>query len=327
MSCTQAGTRLNLGNRIGLHAKFKCDWVQAEVKAIKLAITPLAPALAARVENIRFDADLPVEVFAQLRRALDDHSVLICPNQSLDDDAQVRFSTLFGPLEATISANPAGGSAFARQSNIDVQSGALIDAADQRMQYQKGNMQWHADSTFKPLPSLCSILSAREVPALGGDTEFASTRAAFESLSPRRQAQLASLVVEHDLIFSRRQVGFEFTPAQVAESPPARHPLVQRNPVTGRGSLLVGAHAARIAGWSDEQSRALLDELVALATRPEHRYVHQWSTGDVVIWDNRSALHRATPFDGARYRRLMQRTTVTNPGAAIDQASTVITGA
>jgi len=292
-----------------------------------IEIVALTPAIAACVDGVDLRKSLTAQEFAPVRRALDEHLVLIFPNQTMDDAQQTRFSELFGPLEKAISANPAGGSAFARQSNLDAESGAIIALDDRRMHYQKGNMQWHADSTFKPLPSLCSLLSAREVPPTGGATEFASTRAAYESLSDARRAELDSLVVEHDLIYSRRRVGFEFTPEQVAETPPSRHALVQKNPVTGRGSVLVGAHAARIVGWSEQASRTLLDELLELATTPTHRYTHHWGSGDLVIWDNRAALHRATPFDASKYRRLMQRTTVSNPGAAIDQSSTAITGA
>ena len=107
-----------------------------------------------------------------------------------------------------------------------------------------------------------------------------------------------------------RLVGFEFTQEEAAEMPSARHPLVQTNPTTKRKSVLIGAHAKCIVGWSDARSRALLDDLEKRATKPEHSYRHEWAEGDLVIWDNRGALHRATPYDTAKHRRLMQRTTV-----------------
>ncbi|MGI9424870.1 MAG: TauD/TfdA dioxygenase family protein, partial [Hyphomicrobiaceae bacterium] len=147
-------------------------------------------------------------------------------------------------------------------------------------------------------------------PDEGGATEFASTRSVYEALPESLQRELEGVEVEHDLVYSRRIVGFEFTEEEAAEMPPARHPLVQTNPVTGRKSLLIGAHAKCIVGWPEDRSRARLDDLMARATRPENCYRHEWATNDIVIWDNRSALHRATPFDTTKYRRLMQRTTI-----------------
>ena len=278
-------------------------------------VTPLTAVFAAKITGIDLSTSVTEATFAPLRAAFEQHSVLIIPGQPMDDAAQIAFSEHFGPLERTISANPAGGTPFARQSNIDVSTGALIPPEDRRMDYQRGNMRWHADSTFKQTPSLCSVLTARKVPPSGGATEFASTRAAFGALPLARQAELDGLTVEHDLIASRRQVGFEFTVSEAAETPVARHPLVQLNAATGRRSVLIGAHASRIVGWPLDEGRALLEELLELATRPEHCYRHEWCEGDIVVWDNRASLHRATPYDGVRHARLMQRTTISNPGA------------
>jgi len=122
-------------------------------------------------------------------------------------------------------------------------------------------------------------------------------------------------VVEHDLLHSRREIGFTFTPEEAAQMPSVRHPLIQTNPVTGRKSMMIGAHASGIVGWTVEGGRALLAELLELATRPAHTYRHDWRTGDLIIWDNRAALHRATKYDTQRHRRLMQRTTISNPNA------------
>jgi alpha-ketoglutarate-dependent 2,4-dichlorophenoxyacetate dioxygenase len=176
-------------------------------------------------------------------------------------------------------------------------------------------MLWHSDSSFKKIPSRCSVLTAREIPAEGGATEFASTRAAYESLDDARRREIADLFVEHDLVYSRRIVGFAFTPEEAATMPAFRHRLVQDCAMTGRKAVLIGAHAKEIVGWPWARSRALLDDLLERATRPENTYRHNWRTGDVVVWDNRAAVHRATPYDGARYRRLMQRTTI-SMGAA-----------
>ena len=280
---------------------------------MSIEITPVGPQFVARVHGVDLVNGMDGEVFAQLRRALDEHSILICSAQPMDDAQQIAFSDWWGPMEPTRGVNPASGTPFARQSNLDVNSGAIIPPDDRRMAYQKGNYQWHADSTFKPVPSLCSALTAREVPPEGGNTEFVSTRAAYEALPDELQGIVEDLIVEHDFSVSRGRVGFTFTPEEAALYPPVWHPLVQTNPVTGRRSLLIGAHASLIVDWPLDKGRALLEDLLARATEPTAIYSHRWADGDVVIWDNRAALHRATTYDTARYRRLMQRTTISNP--------------
>ena len=277
---------------------------------MSLKIEPLMPDFGARVSGVDIGGVVAENVFQEIRAAFEQHSVLVFPAQPMDDALQIAFSERFGPLERTVPSNPAAGTVFARQSNIDVMTGKTIPPDDRRMLYQRANMLWHADSTFKETQSLCSILSAREVPPAGGATEFASTRAVYDELPAGLRQELDGLEVEHDVVYSRRIVGFEFTDAEAAAMPTARHPLVQTNPVTGRKSVLIGTHAKCIVGWPERRSRELLDELQARATRPENCYRHAWSTGDVVVWDNRSALHRATPYDAVRHRRLMQRTTV-----------------
>jgi alpha-ketoglutarate-dependent 2,4-dichlorophenoxyacetate dioxygenase len=251
--------------------------------------------------------------FSELRRALDEYSVLVFADQPMSDAQQIEFSRLWGPLEPTKGVNPASGTFFARQSNLDIATGTVIPPSDRRMDYQRGNYQWHADSTFKRIPSLCSILTAREVPSEGGNTEFVSTRAAYEAQTEEERRELDSLTVEHDFSVSRGRVGFTFSPEEAALYPSVWHPLVQTNPVTGRGSLLIGAHAAAIVDWPAEKGAALLADLLDRATRPQLVYSHRWQVGDVVLWDNRSVLHRATAYDTINRRRLMQRTTVSNP--------------
>ena len=247
----------------------------------------------------------------KISAAFEAHSVLLFREQSMDDESQIAFSEQFGPLERTVSANPAGGTAFARQSNIDINDGSVIPPDDRRMIYQKANMLWHTDSSFKPVPSLCSVLSAREVPMTGGNTEFLSCRAAWDRLSPARQAELEGLVVLHSLVHSRGLVDpTVLTEAQKAEVPTVRQALVRTNPTNGRKALFIGAHASHIEGMPIDEGRALLAELLEIASPPEAVFSHEWHEGDVIVWDNRCVLHRATPFDTRRFRRLMQRTTV-----------------
>ncbi len=279
-----------------------------------LTVTPLTPVFCAEITGVDIRKPLDDATFAEIRAAFDDYSILVFPDQPMTDDEQVAFSARFGRIERSAGVNPGAGTPFSRQSNIDIRSGAVIPKDDRRMFYQKANMLWHADSTFKPVTSLCSILSAREIPPVGGATEFASTRAAYEELSDAEKAELEGLIVEHDFIYSRGLVGFAFTPEEIAKFPPVRHWLVRTNRNNGRKSVLVGAHAKCIVGWPEERSRKLLDGLLARATKPENCFRHEWRDGDVVIWDNQAAVHRATPYDTERYRRVMQRTTISLGG-------------
>jgi len=224
--------------------------------------------------------------------------MLLFQGQPLDDDAQIAFSRRFGSLEVTRSINPAAGTPFARQSNLDIQTGEVILPDDRRMIYQLANMLWHSDSSFKAVPSLCSLLSARILPPEGGATEFASTRCAYPSLPEALKRRVETAIAVYDFSWSRDQVrpGF-FTEKERAEFPPVRHPVVRTNPVNGRKSLFLGAHASYIVGLPLEAGRALLKELLAHVSQPQFCYRHDWKEGDLVVWDNRCVLHRATPYD------------------------------
>jgi len=282
---------------------------------VSLTVEPLTAAFGARVTGVDIAKRLDFDLFCEVRAAFDSYSILIFPDQALDDETQIAFSERFGPCEPTVSANPATGTVFARQSNLDIKTGEPIPLDDRRMAYQKANYLWHSDSSFKAIPSLCSILSAREVPPEGGATEFASTRAAYDSLSEETKAELEALVVEHDFVRGRALVGYEYRVDERSPYPPVRHKLVRTNAGNGRKSVLIGAHASSIVDWPEEKSRALLDDLIERATQPENCLRHEWRSGDVIIWDNQAAVHRATAYDSVKHRRLMQRTTISSQGA------------
>jgi len=286
-----------------------------------IKITRLTPAFAAKIDGADLTKPVDDSTWAEIRAAFEEHSVLLFRGQPLDDEKQIAFSQRFGSLEVTRSMNPAAGTPFARQSNLDIKTGDVIPPEDRRMVYQLANMLWHSDSSFKPVPSLCSLLSARIVPPEGGATEFASTRCAYPALPDGLKQRVKDAVAVHDFSWSRDQVrpGF-FTEKERAEYPPVRHPLVRRNPVNGREALFLGAHASHIVGLSVEDGRALLKELLEHVTQPQFCYRHEWQEGDLIIWDNRCVLHRATPFDTTRHKRLMQRTTVSGDPAELARA-------
>ena len=224
-----------------------------------ITVTPLTPCFAARVDGADITRPLDEGTWGEIRAAFEEHSVLVFRGQPLDDERQVAFSLRFGPLEVTRSMNPAAGTPFARQSNLDLKTGEVIPPDDRRMIYQLANMLWHSDSSFKPVPSLCSLLSARVIPPQGGATEFASARAAYPSLPAALRAAIEGAVIVHDFAWSRDQVrpGF-FTDKERAEYPPVRHPIVRVNPVNGRAALFLGAHASHVVGRPVDEGRALL---------------------------------------------------------------------
>jgi alpha-ketoglutarate-dependent 2,4-dichlorophenoxyacetate dioxygenase len=229
----------------------------------------------------------------------------------MDDDTQIAFSENFGPLETTLSANPAAGTKFARQSNLDIMTGEPIPPDDMRMIYQKANYFWHSDSSFKRVPSLCSILTARICPPEGGNTEFLNMRAAWDALPPALQATIHPLVAEHALAHSRDRVQKGILSAKsLSELPPVKQRMFRDNPINGRRALYIGAHAGRILDWPEPMSKAILWELAQRAEQPEFMMSHAWREGDVIVWDNRAVLHRATYYDATKHKRLMQRTTI-----------------
>jgi alpha-ketoglutarate-dependent 2,4-dichlorophenoxyacetate dioxygenase len=285
-----------------------------------ITVTPVTPVFCARLSGVDINKPLDEGVFKAIRAALDEHLILIFSGQPMTDEQQIEFSERFGPLEGTDKdgVNPGAGTPFARQSNLDATTGKVIPADDRRMFYQKANMLWHADSTFKPIPSLCSVLTARIVPTDAGATEFASTRAAYASLNESEKTEIEDLMIEHDFAHSRSLVGFSFRAEELAGRAPVRHRLVRTNKATGLKSVMIGAHAKCVVGWPEDESRALLDDLLARATREENTYRHEWLAGDAIVWDNQAAMHRATEYDTAHHQRLMQRTTISSGNAAVN---------
>jgi len=285
-----------------------------------ITIQPLHPLFCAEIGNVDSGAPMDDATFADIRAAFEEFSVLVFHDQSLDDERQIAFSQRFGPLEMAGKANPAVGTYFARQSNLDIQTGAVIPADDRRMIYQKGNYLWHSDSSFKAVPSLCSLLSARVVQSEGGNTEFATMRAAYDALPDDVKQKLEGLVAEHSLVYSRGTVSTgALTVDMKAELPGAWQTMLRVNPINGRKAIYAGAHASHVIGWPRDEGRAFIQWLNDFATQPRFCYSHAWRQGDLVIWDNRAVLHRATAYDTVRQKRLMQRTTVRGDGPTVAQ--------
>jgi alpha-ketoglutarate-dependent 2,4-dichlorophenoxyacetate dioxygenase len=258
----------------------------------------------------------------EIAAALERHAVLVFREQMLDDEQQIAFSRLFGPLETPIGKIRMDRKQRLRKeladiSNLD-ENNNIRAVSDRWRMMLLANELWHTDSSFKRVPAKFSLLSAREIPPEGGETEFADLRAAYEALDEITRERIAPLFAEHSIFHSRSLVGYtEFSDEERAALPPVRQPIVRLHLGSERRTLYLASHASHIIGWPAEQGRAVLDELTAFATQPRFVYQHRWRVGDLVMWDNRCTLHRARPFDGARYRRDMRRTTVEDSAPAL----------
>ena len=281
---------------------------------------PLTPLFAARIEGVDVARGIDGATMAGLRDALDRYAVLVLPGQVIDDQAQIAFSQGFGALEMTRPGALGAGSAVIVLSNIGP-GGEIAAPSDKQLLNNKANRHWHHDSSFKPIPARASLLSAREIPSAGGNTEFAFMRGAFAALEAAEQARLRGMVALHDFGWSRGRVD----PTLVTEAEKTQHPAVRQAVVLEENpygpALYLGAHARSIDGMTDAESRALIERLMAHATEDRFIYSHRWSPGDLLIWDNRAVLHRATPFASTTERRHLVRTTVAGQGPTIAAAA------
>ena len=252
-------------------------------------------------------------VFRRIREAFEEHSVLLFRSQRLDDEAQIAFSRRFGPLETTIRTVVSHARYRPEISNLANVDGEdrLIPRGDRRNLFNAGNRMWHTDSSFKRVPAHASLLSGREVPPEGGETEFASMRVAYERLDEATRRLLEGKIAIHCFEYSRGLVGEGLLPPEdAAQVPPVPQALVRANPTNGRKAFFVASHACEIVGMPTDEARALIRDLIGQATAPELVYTHRWRAGDLVMWDNRCVLHRGRPWNESRYRRVMHRTTV-----------------
>ena len=159
------------------------------------------------------------------------------------------------------------------------------------------------------IPAKYSLLSARQIPDKGGNTEFADMRAAYDALDPAMKAKCDDLIAEHSLIFSRTKLGFTFTDDELEMMKPVRQSFVRTHPDTRRRSLYLSSHAGNIIGWPMPEARLFLMNISEFATQPRFVYTHQWKVGDLVMWDNRTTMHRARDYDENQPRD-MRRTTI-----------------
>ncbi|HYC63284.1 MAG TPA: TauD/TfdA family dioxygenase [Reyranellaceae bacterium] len=259
-----------------------------------------------------------------IHAGMDQYGVLVFHDQHVSDEQQIAYSKALGPLEQATGDIAAPED---RRLSMDVgdisnldKHNRVLPRDDRRRLFGLGNQLWHSDSSFKPVPAKYSILSARQIPDGGGDTEFADMRAAYDALDERTKREVHDLICRHSQIFSRGILGFtDFTDAERVKWAPVRQRLVRKHPTTGRLSLYLSSHAGEIEGWPVPEARAFLRDLVEHATQRKFVYAHRWKPFDIVMWDNRVTMHRARRYDYGQVRD-MRRTTLTNEVSSLEQA-------
>lgn len=292
-----------------------------------LDIRPLHRLFAAEIDGIDLATPLAADDRRGIADAIDRFAVVVFRGQKLDDESQIAFARHFGPVIAPgqrarhQGIRPRLPSAeIADISNLDADN-KVLGADHRRRQDAIGNRLWHTDASFRAVPGALSMLYAHAVPQDGGDTEFADMRAAYDALPDKRKAELRPLVAEHSIWHSRAQIGFTtYTAEERATLPPVPQRLVRRHPGSGRMTLYLAAHASHIIGWPVPDGRILLLELIEHATQREFVYRHAWRVGDLVIWDNRCTMHRATWSDPSQVRDL-RRVTTQDVASTLDQAA------
>ena len=290
-----------------------------------VTISQIHPVFVGEVSGVDITKPLSKADAAAIQEGIDRYAVLVFHDQKLSDEQQMTFTLNFGAIE-----NARGGNITKDKdkrladgmndvSNLGKDGKPL--ASDSRQQlFNIGNMLWHSDSSFRAIPAKYSLLSARTVNPVGGNTEFADMRAAYDALDAATKAEIEPMVCEHSLMYSRGSLGFlDYTEEEKQMFKPVRQRLVRTHPAHGRKSLYLSSHAGQILGQTTPEARIILRDLTEHATQPKFVYVHKWRVDDFVMWDNRQVLHRVRRYDNSQPRD-MRRTTVAGDSMTVEQA-------
>lgn len=296
---------------------------------MSITLHAITPDFVAEVGDVDLSQPLSTLDLAAIKQAFWKYAVLVFPDQQLGPQQHVEFAQHFGPIESDRVLNPQTTSArvpigFADISNLD-SGGKIWDKNSRQRMYKEGNKLWHTDSSFKYRPGLCSLLYSRTVVPIGGHTEFADQRAAYDALSDAMKQKLRGLIAEHSIATSRRKTGFmEFNEDEAKRLPPVPQLVVRTIPQNGRKSLYVASHIGRVLGLEQAEADKLLAELTAHVTQRQFMYTHRWRPNDLVMWDNRCTMHRGTDFDDMRWVRDMRRATVSDVANTCEQEGVAI---
>jgi alpha-ketoglutarate-dependent 2,4-dichlorophenoxyacetate dioxygenase len=291
---------------------------------MSISITEIHPLLGARVEGVDLRQPITADDVAFIEQSIARYPVLVFPAQIIDDRQQIEFSLNFGTLQTatTYATNPDRhrlAAVITDVSNVG-KDNQTFGPGDRRRMNALGSRRWHSDSSYQTVPAKYSLLSARTIPGVGGETQFADMRAAYDALPDHLRTLVEDLLVEHNVIYSRAVVGFtDFSEDERSALPPVHQRLVRRHPISRRRSLFLSGHASHIVGWPLPQGRDLLYQLSDFATQPQFVFEHRWTVGDLVMWDNRSLMHRARPYFPETATRDMHRTSVNDVSSTLDQ--------
>lgn len=290
-----------------------------------LQLKPIHPVFGAEASGLDLTRPLAPEDVRAINAAMNEHAVLVFRGQPLSAQQQLDFARHFGPLDIGLKR------VFKRPerlederlidiSNVDAQ-GKVAHRDSPKNLSNFANQLWHSDSSFMNPRAAYSMLHCVITPSWGGNTEFADLRHAYDTLDERTKAEIEDLQAEHFALHTRILLGDDaYTDDQKKEIPPAVWPLADTHPGSGRKVLFVGVHAREVIGWPIAEGRMYLSDLLEHATRRENVYVHEWTPGDLVIWDNRSTLHRGRRYDISE-RRELRRTTINDTPEAMLRAA------
>jgi alpha-ketoglutarate-dependent 2,4-dichlorophenoxyacetate dioxygenase len=296
---------------------------------VDIQVCPVTTGFVAEIGDVDLSRPLAVADEAAIKAAFWTYAVLIFPEQNLSPQQHIDFAQRFGPVEtdrvldAKVTPQRLEDS-FADISNL-APDGKIWKEDSRQRAYKAGNKLWHTDSSFRYRPGLASMLYSRTVAPLGGHTEFADQRAAYDALPEATKRRLEGLVAEHSIAESRRKSGFaEFNADESRRLPPVPQVLVRTIPQSGRKSLYLASHIGRVFEMPEAKGRALVAELIAHTTLRQFVYTHRWRPRDLVMWDNRCTMHRGTDYDDLRCVRDMRRTTVSDVANTCEQAGVAI---
>ena len=289
-----------------------------------MTVFPVTENFAAEIGDVDLSKPLSDADRTEIETAFNNYSVLVFPDQHLSTDQHLDFARNFGPLETTIHAARSDAKLRVRAEIADVsnlsQDDQIWGKESRKRMFEMGNRMWHTDSSFRRLPAKASLLYGRSIPPVGGQTEFADMRAAYDALPADMKLRLRDLVAEHAIMYSRKKLGFtDFSDEENQTLPPVPQALVRKHAGSGRTGLYLASHAGRIFGMNEDEGKALLQQLIDHATQRQFVYTHRWRLHDLVMWDNRCTMHRGKGYDDLRWPRDMQRATVSDVAPTCEQ--------
>ena len=281
-----------------------------------MLIKNLGTTLGVEIIGFNLKKNIDKNIIGQVSDLLSQFSVVVIRDQNITNEQHINFSEYFGDLEVTKAGTNGAGSKLIILQNFD-EDGNIVPPTDRQRLNNLANQEWHSDSSFKKIPSKLSILSAKMIPAKGGNTEFLSMRAVYNALPKKLKSNIEDKVCWHDYSYGRSKIDANLVTSDEKKAlPPVKQKLVLNNKKYGK-SLYIGAHCSKIDGMNDDESQNLLDEIYEYIDNESHVYSHIWKPYDLIMWDNRAVLHRATPIKGKVEKRLMVRTTIAGEASTL----------